>query len=592
MNPQLALDLVARHGNQCRAAHAANMNREALTYWIREAKRLKLKPTIEQIEDPRFTKIRAQAQEALDAYIRHDRNAFSAARELGLPSTTLRDRVKAAARLELTSSAKPLHGGRDHLFAMRDEPLPKKGEIKRYLLTCAQNNTKTHGRFWQNLIAFKDHHKATLYVSQFSYNLDAFASIDAKPGTHQLQTEAWYDPEIEPYLCNDRVTLAPGLSWCGEVNILPTAVRPLSGFESYTGRNSGIFPHTKMAMQSIASGKHEATKFNYTTGAVTQRNYIQRKAGLRAEFHHTYGALLVEVDHEGNWWCRQINADKSGSFYDLDLKAERGKITTGHRVESITWGDIHVGQTNETVKKLAWGKGGMLDVLRPMYQFFHDVLNMLARSHHDIRNPHQMFKRYVRGEDSVGREISDCRAFLNETKRQFSKSVVVDSNHHRFLMRWLREADYRYDPVNAQLFLKAQAAMYDAIAKKRDREFNLLKWAIDQLGGCPGVKFLNEDESFVICRKAGDGIEQGMHGDRGPNGRRGSAQALATMGRKSNIGHSHTTGIFDGVYQAGTSSAFDMEYNVGPSSWSHSHVVTYANGKRAILTMWAGRWRA
>ena len=38
----------------------------------------------------------------------------------------------------------------------------------------------------------------------------------------------------------------------------------------------------------------EATKFNYSTGTVTQRNYIAKKEGLKAEFHHQYGALIVD----------------------------------------------------------------------------------------------------------------------------------------------------------------------------------------------------------------------------------------------------------------------------------------------------------
>jgi hypothetical protein len=36
-----------------------------------------------------------------------------------------------------------------------------------------------------------------------------------------------------------------------------------------------------------------------------------------------------------------------------------------------------------------------------------------------------------------------------------------------------------------------------------------------------------------------------------------------------------------------------MGYNKGPSSWSHSHVITYPNGKRSIITLQKnGNWRA
>jgi len=59
-----------------------------------------------------------------------------------------------------------------------------------------------------------------------------------------------------------------------------------------------------------------------------------------------------------------------------------------------------------------------------------------------------------------------------------------------------------------------------------------------------------------------------------------------------NTGHTHSTGIIDGVYTAGVHGKLDMDYNKGPSSWSHSHVITYPNGKRAIITIKDGKWRA
>src|SRR3546814_337856 len=83
-----------------------------------------------------------------------------------------------------------------------------------------------------------------------------------------------------------------------------------------------------------------------------------------------------------------------------------------------------------------------------------------------------------------------------------------------------------------------------------------------------------------------------MHGHLGPNGARGGAAAFAKMGRKANVGHSHQAGIYDGIFTAGTSSNLDMGYNRGPSSWSHSDVLTYKNGKRTIITHWNGKWRA
>jgi hypothetical protein len=35
-----------------------------------------------------------------------------------------------------------------------------------------------------------------------------------------------------------------------------------------------------------------------------------------------------------------------------------------------------------------------------------------------------------------------------------------------------------------------------------------------------------------------------------------------------------------------------MKYNAGPSSWSHSNIITYANGKRCMITQRGNKWRA
>jgi hypothetical protein len=82
-----------------------------------------------------------------------------------------------------------------------------------------------------------------------------------------------------------------------------------------------------------------------------------------------------------------------------------------------------------------------------------------------------------------------------------------------------------------------------------------------------------------------------MHGHLGPSGMRGSPQVFKRMGRRQNTCHTHSAGIYDEVYVGGTSSLLDMGWNVGPSSWSHTHILTYANGIRALATMWMGAWR-
>jgi hypothetical protein len=471
------------------------------------------------------------------------------------------------------------------------------------MFTCAQNNTPVRSAVWRNGLALANFYNAQIIVSRFVY--DTTTNVDyEKPnrGHGGKRGDWWYDKRLLPFVHDERMPLANGLEWCGELQILPTAKRPITGFESYTGRNSCIIPHPKFAMQSIASGKHEGTKLIYTTGCVTERNYIQRKAGQVAQFHHGFGFLLVEVRDDGHWFCRQINADDNGTIHDLDVKVKNGKVTTGNRVEAIVWGDAHVRRQDPEVTRMAWGDAlnpfaepdCMIDVLRPKYQFFHDLVDFRSRNHHEIGHGRKRFERFVMGgaEDDVGAELYEASRALWLRGRDNCQSIVVASNHDNALLRWLDTADYRLDPRNALTFLKLQTWLYEETQRLNGKTPPLFEHAMRLFGAPANVKFLQKDESFIICPDANGGIECGMHGDLGVNGVKGNVLSYARMGRKSIIGHSHSAGIVDGVYVAGVSASFDLGYNDGPSSWSHSHVVVYPNGKRAIVTMYAGGWRA
>jgi len=157
---------------------------------------------------------------------------------------------------------------------------------------------------------------------------------------------------------------------------------------------------------------------------------------------------------------------------------------------------------------------------------------------------------------------------------------------------WLQNFDYRFDPANAELFLGLQRFMYSEIRSgKLPKNVNLMERAfVTESGLNPdAVKFLLPDESYMVGE-----VECGMHGHLGPNGRFGSPDNLSKIGVKATTAHTHACGIYHGLYVAGTSSKLtpDWTYTMGPSSWSHSHVVQYGNGQRAIVTMKGGKWRA
>jgi hypothetical protein len=331
---------------------------------------------------------------------------------------------------------------------------------------------------------------------------------------------------------------------------------------------------------------NEPAKHIMTTGTLSLPNYSDTKAGIKTEFHHMIGAVLVEIDGDGDVFCRHLLADDKHGFHDLDKYVYEGTVWDNIEVAGITWGDIHTEQIDKEVADACWGNGGMLDTLHPQQQFFHDACDFLARNHHQMRDPHHLFKMHKHGTESVDAGMREIARFLTVAARDWCESYVVESNHDLMLLRWLKEADYKQDPVNAVFFLDAQRVVYDSIATGRD--ISVFEWAVSRyLPTCP-VQFLRETDSHKLC-----GIEHALHGHRGANGAKGHINSFAKMGPKANVGHTHSAAIHEGIYQAGTSSKLAMGYNEGGlSSWSHSHIVTYPNGKRAIVTVQNGKWRA
>lgn len=469
----------------------------------------------------------------------------------------------------------------DHYHEIRTLP------GNRFILTSAQNDTLVHTKFLDSLEAMAEEIGATILVGTFSYN--------ANNGQQNMQKGSgdWFDERIKKYIVDEPIQLAKDLIWCGELNVLPTAVNPLSGFHSYTKNSSGIIPHAKVHLESLPTAKDEPVRILYTTGAVTQRNYLQKKAGQKASFHHIFGALLVEIDDDGDWFVRQlIGETESGEFYDLDKRYTPTGMQDDHRVEAINWGDIHAEKYDAKVYSASFGTnpGNMLDTLMPRYQLVHDVLDMQARNHHNMNDPYFKFKSYCENRDWVEDDIAQVSNVLELMDRNFCQTVVVESNHDLALERWLKTADYKTDPANALFFLDCQYATYKAIYDG-NKDFSVFKYAlIKHNDKMRCVKFLRTDESFMIC--GADGIECGAHGHLGNNGARGSINAYQKLGTRYNIGHSHSANIRDGVYQAGVSAKLDMGYNKGGSSWSNSHIVTYKNSKRTIVTLKNGKWRA
>lgn len=556
-----------------------------------------------------------ELRQDVQAYLDSGGNKSEAARRRGLHRKTYLDRLASAQKRLKVKLGKVVDGKVDYARAEK-RALPVKGGVARYILSSCQNNTHPHNDGLRNILAYGAWLGALpkssfeFILGSFSYAVDAYGAKSVKRGTFdegKAGEELWYDPALVPYIKDHAIALAPGLIWCGEMNILPTATNPLSRLEDYNGRNSNIIPHAVHAMESIASLPDEATKFNFATGGITLRNYIQKRAGILAERKHTYGALLVEVDSEGNWYVRQLTVGEDGAVYDIGpsgyrgVKVKNGKVQALRNnggsgwgfADSIMWGDIHASEMDLDVRELAFGEGGMLDQLRPARQFWHDLYSMRSRGHHEMKNFHRMFVKWADNEDSVEDEIQITADFAHEAHRDWCETIVVRSNHDRHLDRWLNEARPERDPRNAEYFHRLQSKML-AELRAGNRDFNICEWALRGAGkhGIPeAIRFLAEDESYVICKDHDGGVECGLHGDLGVNGSRGSTRGLRRLARRVNKDHDHTAAI-NGPVWSGGACARRFPYMKGPHTHSVSHIVTFENSARQIITFWADKFRA
>lgn len=465
----------------------------------------------------------------------------------------------------------------------------------RFVVTCAQNNTLLHENFWQSLTRFCEKTNAQLMVSRFTYNKAEWKRQGgvSKDDTNETydSDEIWFDPRILPYVMDEQVKLAPDLVFCAELDILPTAALPLSTLTSYTGPNSGIVPHVKVHMQSIATMKNLDTKFMYTTGTVTQRNYIQRKLGQVATFHHTFGALLVEVLENGQWFVRQLISDDNGVFFDVDRAYGAGWDQPSGMLgnTTVTLGDIHIEKKDDQALLTAVD---MVQTVAPSHVFVHDLVDFRARNHHNVNDPHFLAKMAAAGTDTVEGDMKAGAQFLRNLLQDTTANIfVIRSNHDDALTKWLKDDRGHMDPQNSYYWHLLNWRVLQAIRESNDT-FDVFIDAVRSDLVSMGVhsdriRFWKQDVSLLV-----NGIEHGMHGHLGANGAKGNPNTFRKLGQKSNTAHTHSASITDGAWVAGVLGSLDMDYNAGLGGWSHSNIVTYPNGKRCMITQRGDRWRA
>lgn len=454
---------------------------------------------------------------------------------------------------------------------------------RRIVITAAQNATPVNKAFLASLLTYCRERQAQLIVIPYRYKNPT--SMWSEKAEH----DDWWAPELVPYLMDQRVELNPNLVLLADIKTQPTATAPLQGFETVTGARSAIIGHPKLALKTVPTPQSRMAKILTTTGAVTAKNYIESKAGKKAEHHHTFGAAVVELDGK-RFHLRQINAVSDGSFCELQYEFA-GDIVRHRPAAALVMGDTHAEFVDPAVVAATFdGPDSIVAVLKPKTLVWHDLHDFYARNHH---HRGEVFINYVKhhaGAGNVRRALEETFAFVDRVTPRGVTNVFVPSNHPDALARWVKEADPKTDPENcvfwAETFVAmCQGARWTETGARTIDPFT--HWAQRMLKTVKQTRFPSRDESVMI-----EGIDVNHHGDAGANGARGSLKGFTRIGVKTVIGHSHSPGIDEGAYQVGHNSRGGLEYQRGPSSWLPADCVIYANGKRSLIFIIDGKWRA
>lgn len=454
----------------------------------------------------------------------------------------------------------------------------------RFIITSAQNLTRVHKGFWRNLLRAAKHFNAEIMVIPLVYR-NPTSPLQAK-ADKKNKVYSW-DTAVMPYLWNVRHQLNENLTLVADIRIQPTAMEPLTGLEGFTGTESAIVGHTKLSLKMVPTIPGKMAKVMTTTGACTLRNYSDTRAGKHGDFHHTMGAVLVEVDGKA-FHLRQFDANKAGDFTDLGTRFAKGKVKKAPRPAAISLGDTHVDFTDPLVDVATFGPQGMVTRLRPRRIIFHDLLDAYSCNPHHRGNPFNALAKLRGGLNDIEAEVMRAIDYARKKTPRDCEGIIVRSNHDDMLTRAIIANDWKTDPANAEFYLKTALAMVRAtkLGTGGTEYPDAFGYWVAQ-AGLKNVRMLGHNEALIVM-----GVLLSLHGDDGPNGSRGSLKNLRRIGPKVVIGHSHTPGINEGGMQTGTSSILNPEY-VGPvSSWAQAHVITHHDGKRQLVFIINGRYCA
>jgi hypothetical protein len=452
---------------------------------------------------------------------------------------------------------------------------------KKFVITACQNNASINENFLKSLENYCRFNDAELLIVPIIY----------RPNDH-VEVKFNIPEGVRHTIVKNKLRIHNEVYVMGSFNFIPTSVNPLQGLESLSKGDTLIVPSPQLRMKSLAVSATRHPAILHTTGAISNPEYDNSKVGEKALFNHSYSAVLVEIDDDNDFHIRVLNADEDGVFYDIGYKYSPDGSMTFEGIEALVTGDEHAIFADPEVMKATYlNNDSIVNTLKPKYVVRHDLLDCATISHHTRKDNIKIIGKSIFNTNRIEDELIATVDYLLSTTMMSHKpfeNIIVSSNHNDHLTRWFSEIDIKTEPQNAKFYHKYMYKIIDSMVET-DIGFDHIN-PFEQFCkdiGVPRTTFLGRDKSFAVAD-----VELGVHSDKGTNGSRGSIQQFANLPSKYVIGHSHTPGIIGGAYQVGTSSYRKLDYTSGLSSWMNCHCLVYSTGKRQLINIINGKWKA
>lgn len=439
---------------------------------------------------------------------------------------------------------------------------------KTYFVTAAIAGQSLDKNFFQSIQTFCKEKNAQLIVL---------------PMRGIVSKDDEFTPDIEMYqeFISTEVSFNENLK-AQDMRLSPQQILPLTGFSRLGARGySFIFASPKQHLVSIPQNTYP--HLQVTTGAMTRPdNYRPNRIGMLGLQDHRIGGLVVEIRDKKTFHIRQVQADRDGSFYDLNyLYTPVSRLDA--EAEAIYAGDFHAGwQDKSAVAALH----EQIQLLKPKYLFTGDVFDGTSISHHHEKNIYKRLHHKPEHLKTLKMELENMVKEIEPfTKYPFMEFMAIRGNHEEALIKYLDSEDRgaTFDIVNVKdpgafLFYKRVAEQADPFQVWVEKEHPELQ----------KVTWLNRKSSIRIA-----GIQCAVHGDIGTGGAKASPQSLAESLGDACTGHCHRPRIYHGIWTAGTLSVFNMPYTEAESAsaWLHANISIYKSGMRQMLISVNGKWK-